>query len=873
MYTSGRSTTKALMAVLLSIFSLPLISNAQLNVTNTLTPQDLVQNVLAGPGVQISNVTYNGVLNPGTPQLGSGEFVSVNSNLGIPSGVVLSSGDATVCGQPAANFSSNTNLTISDPDLVAISGGTINDAAVLEFDFVPMGDSLKFNFVFGSEEYPEFVCSFNDAFGFFLSGPGIAGPYQNGAENIALIPGTTIPVTINNVNNGLNNDPNAPGCPATNPQYYVNNATGTTVIFDGFTTVLQARAAVQCGQTYHIKLAVGDALDNAYDSGVFLEAGSFTSNAVQVEVSGAVSSDSSIVEGCSSAFISIIRPDTAGIDTVSFDIGGNATNGSDYVLINDTVIFQSGVDTIDIAIIPIDDGIADGPDTLIITAYTITPCGDTIVDIGVIYIVDSIPFAVNAPDIDITCPTDSVTISATSLGDPQDYSFLWSNGATDSVITVPFTGAATDTLFVAVTDTCGNSTTLDTVVITNSIAPPPQVVASNDTTVSCANQLINMSATGSFGQPPYSYSWSTGQNGQSVSYNLPNTEWIIVTITDNCGITATDSLLGTVAPTPPTITLTQDTTVLCAGDDVILDVSASNGTPNYVYTWSTGSNANQILVNPTTTTTYVVGVTDVCNPNPVFDSVTVTVPVYGPIDGGLLDYSPTCPGDAVTVLSNATGGAGGYTYLWNNGESTSSIGVNPTTTTTYTVTITDACGVVATDQSTVNVPIYDPLVAAGNPGQLICSGNSTAVTVVVNGGAGGNSYSWGGPGGITASGASATVTPTSTPSIYTVDVTDQCGNTVQATTMVETEACQVYIPNVMSPNGDGMNDYFVIRNVEKFPGNNLKIYNRWGKLVLDQDDYNNDWDAKDYSDGTYFYILTLPERDSMSGHVTVVRGE
>ena len=148
--------------------------------------------------------------------------------------------------------------------LVAISGGTINNAAVLEFDFVTTGDSIKFRYVFGSEEYPEFVCSFNDAFGFFLSGPGISGPYTNGAINIALLPDGITPVTINNVNNGDNNNPNDPFCPAVNPQYYVNNATGTTVVYDGFTVVLEAKRAVQCGETYHIKLAIGDALDQAY---------------------------------------------------------------------------------------------------------------------------------------------------------------------------------------------------------------------------------------------------------------------------------------------------------------------------------------------------------------------------------------------------------------------------------------------------------------------------------------------------------------------------------------------------------------------------------------------------------------------------------
>ena len=139
---------------------------------------------------------------------------------------------------------------------------------------------MNFRYLFGSEEYPEWSPStFNDAFGFFLWGPGITGPYvlagyPNGA-NIATIPGGT-PVTINNV------------CPTVNPTFYVNNMAGaaydSTIQYDGTTVLLTAAASVQCNQTYHIKLAISNVSDQAYDSGVFLEANSFSSNVVDVAV-------------------------------------------------------------------------------------------------------------------------------------------------------------------------------------------------------------------------------------------------------------------------------------------------------------------------------------------------------------------------------------------------------------------------------------------------------------------------------------------------------------------------------------------------------------------------------------------------------------
>lgn len=858
-------------------------SFGQVTVTNNLNPQDLVQNVLAGPGVQISNVTYNGVLNPPLPQLGTGEFDVINSNLGIPDGVILTSGDALDIDDVATGFMSNTNSTGTDADLQSIAGGvTINDVAVLEFDFIPIGDSIIFDYVFGSEEYPEFVCSFNDAFGFFLSGPGINGPYTNNAENIALVPGTMTPVTIDNINNGLNNNPFDPNCPAVNPQYYIDNSTGTTIVFDGFTTVLQARAAVQCGQTYHIKLAIGDALDNAYDSGVFLAGGSFTSQAVEVEVTGAVSSDSSIIEGCTNAFIQIIRPDTVGVDTVIYDIAGNAINGVDYTWINDTIFFASGQDTATVFINPIDDGIPDGPDTLIITAYTITPCGDTIPSTGVIYIVDSIPYTVSAPDVTLFCPLDSVPIFAISDGDPQDYTYDWSTGdfeisSTGSTVWVPMPASPTQ-YTVVVTDTCGNSVVTDTLMVIPNLQPPPTVDAGLDTTTTCALDPVNLLATGASGVMPYSYSWSSGGTAAAETVTPSVTTVYYVTITDSCGTTNTDSVTVNVVPIPPILTLPNDTTLACPGDGLLINASASSGAPPYTYQWSTGQSANQIFVFPPVGTTYyTVTVTDVCDATGTTDSIAVTIPDHPPIDAGLVDQTSVCPGDNIALLSNISGGAGGYTWVWSTGSTDPDITVSPGVTTSYDITITDMCGEDTTQSVTVTVPVYDPLVVTASDDELICLGNSTGVQAMVAGGAGQESFLWTGAGLLSQTDNVANVQP-SAQTTYTITVEDQCGTVASDVVTIDVEACDVIIPNVFSPNGDGYNDVFHIQNIEKFPNNRVEIYNRWGKKVFDADGYMNSWDGKIKGDGseaapgTYYYIIILDEeRAPYSGHVTLTR--
>jgi hypothetical protein len=197
---------------------------------------------------------------------------------------VLSSGSAhNVAGQNCKDGLSVDNGEPGDADLNTIvgEGSTTNDAAVLEFDFVPTSSTISFQYVFGSEEYPDFIGLFNDVFGFFLTAPG------GSPLNLALIPGTDLPVSINNVNDG--NPDDDPPIPPTNSQYYVNNQVyftpgGPVPPVDaepnGLTTVLTAQATVTPGLTYHIKLAVADANDFALDSNVFVQAGSLSSTSV-----------------------------------------------------------------------------------------------------------------------------------------------------------------------------------------------------------------------------------------------------------------------------------------------------------------------------------------------------------------------------------------------------------------------------------------------------------------------------------------------------------------------------------------------------------------------------------------------------------------
>ena len=277
---------KKLIAIFLLIFSS--ISYCQVTINPTQNPNWLAQNALVQSGVTPFNVTFNGIPQTETSPLmdqASQFLVNLNpTNLGIlGQGLLLTTGNSSAALGPNNSGSSSfvtSSPIMGDPDLTQLlnnSSTLVKNTSILEFDFVATDLILNFYFVFGSEEYPEWVNSpYNDVFGFFLSGPGIAGPYSNGAKNIALVPDTTIPISIGTVNNGLNNNGICANC-----DYYYNNSTIgqnpnlfpllETIQYDGFTSPILATSQLQYGQVYHIKLAVANVSDNAFDSGVFIK--------------------------------------------------------------------------------------------------------------------------------------------------------------------------------------------------------------------------------------------------------------------------------------------------------------------------------------------------------------------------------------------------------------------------------------------------------------------------------------------------------------------------------------------------------------------------------------------------------------------------
>jgi len=310
--------------------------NAQLTVNESQTPAQLAS-LITGTGVAISNVSVT--CNTTNNGRGYGSYNATSSNLNITEGLLLTTGRANTAIGPnnsgsAGSWSGNNeNATLpSSPTKTLLenySGKTVYEFCKFEFDIVPQGDTLSFDYVFASEEYNEWVNSnYNDMFGFFISGPGITGDANaGGRRNLAKIPNTNTPVSINTVNNGTNNSG-----PCKNCSYFQNNSNGTSVEYDGFTRNLQAKSAVQPCSTYHLELIVADCGDRKYDSGVFIE--KIRSNAVTVTGASTAGSSHAAIEGCNAGIFTFTRGTVTNKPlTVNYWLSGTALNGVDYPLV------------------------------------------------------------------------------------------------------------------------------------------------------------------------------------------------------------------------------------------------------------------------------------------------------------------------------------------------------------------------------------------------------------------------------------------------------------------------------------------------------------------------------------------------------------
>jgi len=640
-------------------------------------PDYLVQNVLVSTGVSVSNITFNGL--SGTLDTLNGKMIGYfdgdSSNIGMDEGILLSSGDVNNAAGPnddeGGMFFNQPWGVPGDSDLIQLSGMSMLNAAKLEFDFETVNDTVSFRYVFASEEYPEYTCgTFNDAFGFFISGPGISGPYSNGAKNIALIPGTTTPVAINTVNMGtagMWGDP--ANCTAIDSNwtnysgYYVNNGDGTnpamdsTVQYDGFTTVLTAEVVLIPCQTYHIKLVVADAMDESFDSGVFLEAGSF---GAAVGTPFAYSVDSIQDASCSGSS--------------DGSIYGTVTGGNPPY----QFLWSNGSTSEDIS------GILAGTYFITVTDSVGCTFSDSVV-------VNEPTISLTLTSSNATCGNADGTASVSATGGALPYAYAWSDSASQATDTA--LGLSAGTYTVMVTDAIGCSVT-GTVGISNTNAP----VISTDTliNISCNGNndgIISVSTTG--GTPPLVFLWDdvSGQTTSTATGLEPGTYSVIVS--DSVGCIAA-SVFTITEPGPLTVSAVvtdMSCNGLCDGNSTAI---VSGGTMPYAYMWNDGQmtqTASNLCDGP-----YGITVTD-NNGCIASDSSYVSNPLEMVL---LMDsMNATCGDSSGYVTASVINGASPYAFLWSDPAQQTTDTASGLAAGSYTVVVTDMNGCNATDSITI----------------------------------------------------------------------------------------------------------------------------------------------------------------------------
>lgn len=766
--------------------------NAQIVLTPNGTANVLIDR-LVGSGIIYTNPTLT------CPVNASGKFDNgMASSVLIDSGVILTTGRlVTNAGSIGVNgigsdFASVNNITNGGDANLSTAAGTsannIHDLCKLEFDFIPTGDTIQFNYRFGSEEYPQYNCSdYNDIFAFFITGPGYATP-----TNLALIPGTTIPVTINSINNGTisaagggvltNCTSLGPGSPFTS--LYVNNTSSTTITYNGLTAKLTAKAAVTPCSTYHMKFAIADVSDHIYDSGVFLEAGSFTSDiasVIQVTSSNTLASVNAFaIEGCSPGLITIsrhvIKPYP---QIVTYTLTGTATNGVDVSTLSGSATIPANDSITTITINALQDGITEGTETLVFHING-SLCGSGETETLTLDILEYPQYT--KPLNDTICNGQSVNLQVVPTPANPNIGISWSPaGSLNTSTGTAVTASPASTTTYTITSTYPGCPTVDSMV-TISVDPMP-TLALTPANVSC-NGLVNgsITATGNATAPftiILNPSGAIGTTSPFVFSNLGAGTYTVV-ISSVAGCT-TSAVVSITQPNSMVWTNTQSTNPLCAGvPNGSIQVNASGGTGTINYTLLPGSSTNTSgnfpgLLNGT----YTVNAVDASGCS-VSTQLTLNIPnaiVWTSVNS--TNITPCNGASNGTITVSANGGIGTLTYTLNPLSIMNTSGVyTGLGASVYTVVVSDINGCTNATNLTVTQP-SQVFFNAGSSLPVTCYGGSNgSLTSHAVGGTGAIQYTLM-PGSV----ASSTGTYTNLSSAnYTITASDANGCT--ATTFI-----------------------------------------------------------------------------------------
>lgn len=627
-----------------------------------------------------------------------------NSDLGLGRGLLLTTGQLSWAMGPnnnAGDGNDGDNDQAGDSDLDYLSeqfgdGTESNDACIVELDVIPASNELSFEYVFGSEEYPEFVNQYNDIFAFLISGPGIVGDPNIGNQlNIAVLPdNNNTLVQINSVNNTVN------------WEYYRNNEDGQSVQYDGLTSdflgikkSLTARADVIPCSTYHLKLAIADRGDFVYDSGVFITEISGGTPNLAVQYNSGIDF---LIEDCTSIPDQLVISLNAALeDTISYNvtISGTAELGEDYLLdIPEVITFLPGETEFSFPIIPLSDLEAEPLESIIISLENDFGCGSITFSELEIELRDELVVQIlSGQDTALVCQDSSLVMEVTGASN-----YFWTpiSVFNDPLSSMPIANPD-QSQWVFVEGSVGPCVAEDSIFL--QVVDPMITVEALDPTAICAGGQVSLQVTDNANHANLMWSPTIGLDDPTSPNPIasPTDTTTYIASVDIAGCIVADSILLDVAVFDfPEIT--PDTTI-CENFSVSLASIIDPDTTTTVFAWTPnlGLDSDSIaapIATPDVTTTYQLIATSSNEACADSASVTVTVlPIDVEIQGN--DTLEICLGKsidltAVTSIGTAEG------LLWSPADSTLSdttgltVSVSPETSMTYFTSLTiGACEV------------------------------------------------------------------------------------------------------------------------------------------------------------------------------------
>ncbi len=473
-------------------------------------------------------------------------------------------------------------------------------------------------------------------------------------------------------------------------------------------------------------------------------------------------------------------------------------------------------------------------DSAHVYATSTNTCG-SFTDSIIIGLLPGLPLLNLGPDQTI-CPGETITLTTNII----DVDFLWNNGSTASSIEV----SDAQLVFLTISNGCG--TAVDSLDITER-TDGPQIDLGPDQIACIGDTIILMSSIAGV-----NFLWQDGTT--LATYPVVVSGEYILTVSNLCGI-ATDTIEIDFSVQTPTPYLGSDT-VLCTGATLVLEVTTN---PLNDLLWQDGSTLSSI--NVASGGTYQIQESNFCGIG--YDSISIQY--LNPPDPFYLGHDTTlCPGDQIML----TVPTGDFDILWQNGSHHSEMLVE--TAGLYVVALSNICGS-SIDSIMIGVDTQTPVLNLADEIKL-CDGESIVIDAAQ---AFPSSYLW-------SSGQQSSSIIVTTPGLYSVHVATPCWMTSDEVIVTQEKDCtqlKMYVPNIFSPNGDQVNDYFKLSiggnlNIQNF---SASIFDRWGNLVFYSKDIDFNWDGTyrntPVQSGVYVYVINIEHHHEGADKTEILKGE